>query len=108
MSGPAPQTALAIAAAVRAGETSAVAVVEAALRRIGADRHNCFTAVTAERALAEARAVDRTRAAGLVLRHLRTEADLWAAVARRVLSVRPQPGPCRTVRHECRRPGGQL
>jgi len=55
-----------IAAAVRAGEISAVAVTEAVLARI-AERNpalNCFTAVTADRALAEARTVDQRRAGG--------------------------------------------
>jgi Asp-tRNA(Asn)/Glu-tRNA(Gln) amidotransferase A subunit family amidase len=53
-----------IAAAVRAGGVSAVAVIEATLARI-AERDgatNCFTEITAERALAEARAVDTRRA----------------------------------------------
>jgi AtzE family amidohydrolase len=56
-----------IAAAVRAGEISAVAVTEAALARITARNPalNCFTAVTAERALANARAVDARRAGGI-------------------------------------------
>ncbi len=55
-----------IAAAVRAGKVSAVAVVEAALSRIESRNPalNCFTEVTAERALAEARAVDARRAGG--------------------------------------------
>jgi len=55
-----------IAAAVAQGRTSAVAVAEAALARIARDdpRLNSFTAVTAERALAEARAVDRAVAEG--------------------------------------------
>jgi AtzE family amidohydrolase len=55
-----------IAAAVRHGEVSAVAVAEAALARItqGNARVNAFTAVTAERARAEARAVDAKREAG--------------------------------------------
>jgi AtzE family amidohydrolase len=55
-----------IAAAVRAGRVSAVAVVEAALSRIESRNPglNCFTEVTAERALAEARAVDARRAGG--------------------------------------------
>ena len=55
-----------IAAAVRAGEISAVAVTEAVLARI-VERNpalNCFTAVTADRALAEARTVDQRRAGG--------------------------------------------
>ena len=55
-----------IAAAVASGKTSALAVTEAALARI-ADRNkalNAFTAVTAERARAKARAIDADRAAG--------------------------------------------
>ncbi len=59
-------SAVAIAAAVRRGATSAVAVAEAALGRIAARNPalNCFTTVTAERALAAARAVDARHAAG--------------------------------------------
>ncbi len=55
-----------IAAAVSAGRTSAVSVVEATLLRIRARDPllNSFTAVTAERALACAHAVDEARAAG--------------------------------------------
>ena len=55
-----------IAAAVAAGETTALAVTEAALARIAArDKQlNAFTAVTAERARATARAIDAARAAG--------------------------------------------
>jgi 1-carboxybiuret hydrolase len=55
-----------VAAAVRAGKTTAVAVTEAALARIAArnPRLNCFTAITAERALAAARAVDAKREGG--------------------------------------------
>jgi AtzE family amidohydrolase len=51
---------------VRGGATTAVAVAEAALARIAACNPalNCFTAVTVERALAAARAVDARRAAG--------------------------------------------
>ena len=55
-----------IAQAVGAGETTAAAVVEAALARI-AERDgklNSFTAVTAERARAKAAAVDAARASG--------------------------------------------
>jgi 1-carboxybiuret hydrolase len=55
-----------IAAAVASGKASALAVMEAALARI-ADRNkalNAFTAVTAERARAKARAIDADRAAG--------------------------------------------
>jgi Asp-tRNA(Asn)/Glu-tRNA(Gln) amidotransferase A subunit family amidase len=49
-----------ITAAVCAGDVSAVEIVEATLRWIEARDPglNCFTSVTAERALAEARAVD--------------------------------------------------
>ncbi len=59
----------AIAAAVAAGERSAVEVTEAALARIEAlDPHlNAFTDVTAERARAKARAVDTARAQGTPL-----------------------------------------
>jgi aspartyl-tRNA(Asn)/glutamyl-tRNA(Gln) amidotransferase subunit A len=55
-----------IAAAVASGKINALAVTEAALARI-ADRNkalNAFTAVTAERARAKARAIDADRAAG--------------------------------------------
>jgi AtzE family amidohydrolase len=58
--------ALAIAAAVRSGERRALEVVHQTLERI-ADRNpaiNAFTAVTAERALAEAASVDEAVAAG--------------------------------------------
>jgi AtzE family amidohydrolase len=55
-----------IATAVRGGVCSAVEVVHAALVRIATNEPalNCFTAVTRERALAEAAAVDAARAAG--------------------------------------------
>lgn len=59
-------TASEIAAAVASGAQSATGVVEATLARIK-ERNptlNAFTAVTAERALAKARAVDESRAAG--------------------------------------------
>jgi aspartyl-tRNA(Asn)/glutamyl-tRNA(Gln) amidotransferase subunit A len=62
-------TAAEIATAVAAGEASALAVTEAALARI-AQRDkvlNSFTAVTGERALANARAVDAARASGKAL-----------------------------------------
>ncbi len=61
--------ALAIAAAIRSGEVSAVEVARAALDAIAARNGllNCFTAVTAERALAEAAAVDAKRARGETL-----------------------------------------
>jgi len=54
------------AAAVREGYISAVAVVNAALARIEARNKvlNCFTAVTAEKALANAEEIDRAIAAG--------------------------------------------
>jgi aspartyl-tRNA(Asn)/glutamyl-tRNA(Gln) amidotransferase subunit A len=59
-------TAAEIADAVAKGTTTATAVTEAALARIA--KHNgvlnAFTEVTAERALAKARAVDAVRAAG--------------------------------------------
>ena len=56
----------ATAAAVRGGGVSATEVTRAALARITAidSRLNCFTAVTAERALAEAARIDTSRAAG--------------------------------------------
>ena len=56
----------AVAAAVRNGERSATEVVHAALARIETldSGLNCFTAVTAERALTEAAEVDAARAAG--------------------------------------------
>jgi AtzE family amidohydrolase len=59
-------TALEIAAAVRSGAVSAVDVTQAALSRIGTDdpQLGAFTAVTADRALAEAAKVDAVVAAG--------------------------------------------
>jgi aspartyl-tRNA(Asn)/glutamyl-tRNA(Gln) amidotransferase subunit A len=62
----APPTAAAIAAAVKSGQSSAVRVVEAALARIR-ERDpllNSFTAVTEQRALLRAQAIDATRARG--------------------------------------------
>ena len=59
-------TAAEIAADVGAGRTSATSVIEGALARIK-ERDptlNAFTAVTSERALAKARAIDAERAAG--------------------------------------------
>src|SRR5881394_1026618 len=58
-----------IAQAVAAGKTTALEVMEEALRRIAErDRAlNAFTAVTRERALAKARAIDADRAAGRAL-----------------------------------------
>ena len=57
--------ALAIAAAVRRGERSAVSVVEESLAAIaGGDGLAAFNTVTADQALARAEAVDRTVAAG--------------------------------------------
>ncbi len=58
--------ALAIAAAIGEGSTTAVATVEAALAAIARVDPvlNSFTAVTGTRALAEAAAIDRRRAAG--------------------------------------------
>ena len=44
----------------------------------------------------------------VVLRHLRTEADLWPAVARRQLSVRVEPGSSRAVRAQHGRSGAGL
>ena len=62
-------TAAEIARAVHGGETTASAVTEAALGRIG--KHNpllnAFTDVTAERARARAQAIDAARAAGTPL-----------------------------------------
>lgn len=59
-------TASEIAEAVAQGRTSALAVVDAALSRIEQQNGvlNAFTAVTAERARAKARAVDAARVAG--------------------------------------------
>jgi AtzE family amidohydrolase len=59
-------TAIEIAAAVRSGAVSAVDVTQAALSRIGADdpQLGAFTAVTADRALAEAAKVDTVVAGG--------------------------------------------
>lgn len=59
-------TATEIAAQVRGGELSATEVATAALGRIAADneRFNCLTEVTADRALAEAAAVDAARSRG--------------------------------------------
>ena len=53
-----------IAAAVRSGEASATEVTESALERLGADSLGAVWLVTAERARAEAAAVDATLAAG--------------------------------------------
>jgi AtzE family amidohydrolase len=59
-------TAAEIAADVGAGRTNATSVIEGALARIKKRNPtlNAFTAVTAERALAKARAIDAQRAAG--------------------------------------------
>jgi aspartyl-tRNA(Asn)/glutamyl-tRNA(Gln) amidotransferase subunit A len=61
--------ALAAASVIRSGEASAVEVAEAVLAHIAARNPalNAFTAVTAERALAEAREIDRRRARGEAL-----------------------------------------
>ena len=58
--------ALTAAAAVRSGDASAVEITQAALAHIEGRNSalNAFTAVTADRALAEARAIDRRRAQG--------------------------------------------
>ncbi len=63
------QSAKEIAKAVASGATSATEVTRAALARISAldGRLNCFTAVTAERALADAAAIDAKRARGEAL-----------------------------------------
>jgi AtzE family amidohydrolase len=62
-------TAIAIAHAIAQGEISAVEVARAALERIERldQRLNCFTAITSERALAEAREIDALRARGAPL-----------------------------------------
>ena len=59
-------TATEIAAQVRGGDLSATEVARGALDRIAAsnDRFNCLTEVTADRALAEAAAVDAARSRG--------------------------------------------
>jgi 1-carboxybiuret hydrolase len=61
--------ALGAAAAVRTGVASAIEIAEAALAHIAARNPalNAFTAVAAERALAEAKSVDRRRAQGETL-----------------------------------------
>jgi len=61
--------ALELAAEIRAGRLSALEVTQAALARIDAldGRIHAFTHVTRERALAEAGAIDRARAAGHTL-----------------------------------------
>lgn len=66
MSATSPRSALAIAAAVARGETTAAAEVEAALARIAAGDGviNAFTAVTADRARHEAALVDQRRVRG--------------------------------------------
>ncbi|MFN9481019.1 MAG: AtzE family amidohydrolase [Betaproteobacteria bacterium] len=55
-----------LAQRIRAGQCSATVAVQAALARIDAldARYNCFTAVTRDRALARAAALDATGAAG--------------------------------------------
>src|SRR5262245_21840385 len=60
------ETAAETARAVAAGETTALGVVQAALARIEGRNPvlNAFTAVTHERALAKARAIDAARAQG--------------------------------------------
>ena len=62
----APPSAIAIAAGVQRGDTSASQVVEATLARIAAldDRVHAFTAVARERALRRAEAVDRALRSG--------------------------------------------
>lgn len=69
MTAAAPPTAVEIAAAVKAGDTSALAVAEhtlAAIARVD-PQLGSFTAVTRERALSEARDIDRRSAAGEAL-----------------------------------------
>ena len=57
--------AVSIATAVREGKISAVEVVSCALKRIEGGRElNCFTAVTCDRALADAKEIDRAIASG--------------------------------------------
>jgi AtzE family amidohydrolase len=65
-------SATAIAAAVRSGKATALAVVEATLARIAAEnpRLNAFTDVLAERAVRTARALDAARAKGKPLGQL--------------------------------------
>ena len=71
MSAPAftPATAQQCAALIKSGEVSALEFIDAALARIGAGDSgiNSYTAITAERARSEARAVDRARARGDIL-----------------------------------------
>jgi aspartyl-tRNA(Asn)/glutamyl-tRNA(Gln) amidotransferase subunit A len=69
MSDPAERTGAELAAAVRSGALAAVEIVAAALARIAAldGQVGAFTAVTAERALAKARALDAARASGVSL-----------------------------------------
>lgn len=64
-----PATARECAASVINGEASALDIAQAALARVSAldDNINSYTAVSAERALCEARAVDAARARGDVL-----------------------------------------
>jgi AtzE family amidohydrolase len=64
-----PLDALAAAAAVRSGAASAVEIIDAALARIEARNPalNAFTAITVDRARAEACAIDRQRAKGRAL-----------------------------------------
>ena len=91
----------ATAAAVRGGERSAVEMVRAALSRIAAhdDVINAFTAVTGERALADAAAVDARRAAGrdpgplagvpLAVKNLYDVAGLATVAGSRIDRARP-------------------
>lgn len=64
-----PDTAAECAALIRSGEASALEMADAALARVAAldGKINSFTAVTAERARAEARTVDAARAKGATL-----------------------------------------
>ncbi|MEM8544593.1 MAG: amidase family protein, partial [Cyanobacteria bacterium P01_H01_bin.119] len=61
-----PPDALSIAAAVRNGEMKAATVIESTLDQIAVQnaKLNCFTTVTAERAMATAEAIDQAVAQG--------------------------------------------
>ena len=107
---------VAIAALIRNGEVSAVAVAEAALARIAAEdgRLNSFTTVTAERALAEAAAVDAARARGDALpplagvpyavKNLFDLAGVVTTPARRSSATSHPPAPMRSWSGGCAPP----